>query len=849
MSYALHLSHITKDYPGVRAVADVSVAVRPGEVHAFLGENGAGKSTLVGIAAGSVVPTSGTIELLGETIERSDPADIRRRGLGIVYQIPALAPALSVADAFQLIVPERIRPGARGAVAWVQGCLDRLGIAVDATATVGSLSQRQAHLVEIGAALVSEPKVLILDEPTEALGPDETEWLFARIRELAARDVAIVYITHRIPEVLDIATRLTVLRDGRIVGEGLVSDFDADGIVELIIGRSLETTFPPRGNPEADAPVVLEVEQMSGTGFTSVSLTVRAGEICGVAGVEGNGQREFLRAIGGADRWTGAVRVDGAPVTGTSARAARRRGIVLLPGDRLGEALFGGMTIRENVVAPGLDAVSSAGVPSGSSQRRATMTAIGGLGVKAPSIETTVAALSGGNQQKVLLARARTESCRVLLVEDPTQGVDAGARVEIYKALREIASAGAAVVVLSTDAVELEGLCDRVAVFSRGQVRTALAGAELTERSITGSAVLSTARHDDVAAAAGGTSWRSRLRQPGTGMQVGLLLLLTALLGLRTRAASPAFLSTLNLTELLSATALVVFVALAQFLVVLTGGIDLSVGSMVALGCVVASFFGDGGVGGLALGALACLAVGGAVGLVNGVLATKVGVPHVIATLVTSIAVVGVAQIIRPKPDGFASSTVLDLLQHRIGFVPTMLPVACLVAAAVAWVVARTHIGRALRAAGSDETRAGRMGVHVAGMRLGAAAMSGVLAGAAGVVYYGRTGIGDANAGQALTLTSVTAIVIAGVSIFGGSGSALSVAAAALLLQTITNSLTFLSLSIAWQYWIQGAFVLLAAIGPTIAARRRRVRPQRAAAPSDGPVALPSLHSLVGDHE
>jgi ribose transport system ATP-binding protein len=825
MDPALTLTGITKTYPGVRALDDVSVSVARGKVHAILGENGAGKSTLVGIAAGSVVPDTGTIGLAGEQFSRIQPRAARERGLAIVYQVPALAPSLTVLDAVLLLLPEAMRPKRRGAAAWLTAHFEKLGLEIDPTATISTLSLREAHLIEIAAALASEPSVLVLDEPTEALGPEETRWLFGRIAELLAEDVAIVYITHRIPEVVEIATDLTVLRDGRVVGRGVVADFTEDQIVELIVGRSLETTFPDKPPvPTPDAEPLLEVLELSGAGFTNVSLSLHRGQIIGVAGVEGNGQREFLRALAGRGAREGRMLVQGREVSLRSSRSTSRAGVAFLPGDRIGEAMFGKMSVRENVVAPSIDAAMPTGFADRGREYKLTRQAIAGLAVKTPTLETPLTALSGGSQQKVLLARARLGDPSVLLVEDPTQGVDAGARVEIYAFLRAMAESGVAVVVLSTDAVELEGLCDRVLVFSRGQVQATLAGADVTERAITGAAVLSTT--GSVATVVSAVPKRRRripLAVRGE-VQAGALITLTLLLGIATTFVSTAFVSPLNIGQLLAGASVLILVGLAQLLVVMTGGIDLSIGSVLALSTVVISFFGQGGPGLFASGVLLTLGVGLGVGLINGLLVTKLSLPPVIATLVTSIAIVGAAQVLRSSPGGSATGDIMTAIGTTIGGVPLVLALAVGLSVLIWFVIQRTGLGRGFRAAGSDPVKANRMGVSVPRMRLYAAVAAGVLAALAGLVLYSKTGIGDANTGQALTLTSVTAIVIAGASIFGGSGSAIAVAAAGLLLQTITNSLTYLSLSLSWQYWLQGAFVLIAAIIPMVAVLRRRRR-------------------------
>lgn len=821
----LELRDIVKTYPGVKALSGVSLTVLPGRVHAVLGENGAGKSTLVGIAAGSVVPDSGTIRLRGDEFARRQPRQARNAGLAIVYQTPALTPALTVVDCVLELLPDSKRPSRAAANEWLAAHFESLGLTIDPTALVGSLSQREAHLIEIAAALASDPSVLVLDEPTEALGPEETRWLFERVRDLLTRGVGIVYITHRIPEVVEIGRDLTVLRDGRVVGRGSVADYSADEIVELIVGRSLETTFPSKAGSGASADPLLKVDNLTGIGFTDVSLEVKPGSIVGLAGVEGNGQREFIAALAGQGSVSGTISVGNRALGRHSTQAATDAGIVFLPGDRLGEAMFGKMSVRENVVAPSLSIAMPGGLASRRREYRLTREAIADLAVKTASLETPVATLSGGSQQKVLLARSRLESPRVLLVEDPTQGVDAGARVKIYSVLRKFAEDGAAVIVLSTDAVELEGLCDTVVVFSRGSVQAVLKGDDVAERAITGTAVLSQREHAGSEKLTAVPKATRRLRFPGE-VQGGVLAGLTVALAVATATTSDSFLNPLNVTQLLSAASVLILVGIAQLLVVITGGIDLSVGSVIATAGVVLSFFGDQGAAYFMLGAVVAVLAGAAAGLLNGLLVTAVGIPSVIATLVSSIAIVGIAQILRPEPTFAVSADVAELVGSMIFNIPVVLVIAIIVALVVQFVIARTRLGRGLRAAGSDAVKANRMGVNVPRARLAAMLGSGALSALAGIALYTSTTTADPNSGQEFTLVSVTAVVIAGVSIFGGSGSSVAVAMAGLLLAAVTNALTFLSLTIAWQYWFQGIFVLLAALIPIVArvvSRRRRL--------------------------
>jgi ribose transport system ATP-binding protein len=819
LDVALSLAGIVKQYPGVRALDGVDLTVFQGQIHAVLGENGAGKSTLVGVAAGSVTPDEGVVTLLGRAYPAMTPALAREHGLALVYQTPALAQTLTVSESMLLLLPESVRPAVGEAREWTRRHLCGLGLDIDAGLLVSELTPREAHLVEIAAALATNPRVLVLDEPTEALGPDETAWLFTQIRSRVADGTAVIYITHRIPEIREIATTMTVMRDGRVVGEGAVADYTDEQIVESIVGRSLDTTFPDK--PElTGAPAVLEFEALSGAGFTDVAGAVHAGEIVGLAGVEGNGQRQLLRALAGLNRSRGKVRVRGRAARLSGPASAVRQGIVFLSGDRLQEAVFGDLSVRENVNALQLPEVSLAGtVPLPRRERALAANAVSALWVKAASLETPVNTLSGGNQQKVLLARASIGEPTVLLVEDPTQGVDAGARIEIYRVLREIAARGTAVVVLSTDAVELEGLCDRVLVFSRGRVQAELQAATLSERDITGAAVLSTEMTVQAPVA---RQRPARRRLLGGETQAVAMLGLAIAVAALTTAHSSAFVSSLNVGQLLLAASSLALVSLGQLLVVMTGGIDLSVGSVVATSVVTVSFFAGGPPALFLVGVLCAAAAGAAVGLVNGVLVTRVNMPPVVATLVTSIGVLGVAQLLRPLPAGQAGDTLLSALGTTVGSVPMIFVLVVVVSVLAHLVVRRAQLGRALRATGSDAARAARMGVDTGRIRLLAYVATAVLAALGGVALYSQTGVGDSTVGQVLTLTSVTAVVLGGASIFGGTGSALATVCTALFLQTITSALSFLSVSLAWQYWIQGILVVAAALIPLIRGRQRR---------------------------
>ena len=492
----LRLADVWKSFDGVDALKGVTFGARAGEIHALLGENGAGKSTLMAIAAGSLAPDRGQVELGGDPVRDATPAAIRQRGLSIAYQHPALVPDLTVYENVAMWLPRQVRAAGKGAASWMRAQLARVGCRADLAQRVSSLGVAQRHLLEIAKAMASDPAVLILDEPTAALGADDSGVLFAELRRLAGDGVAVVYITHRLAEVRELCQQVTVLRDGSIRGTHPVGDITDAELLELIVGRAVTAEFPPKPAERPGGEPVLAARGLSARAFHDVTLAAAPGEIVGLAGIVGNGQSEFLRALAGLGRASGGSTVlNGKPLKPGRPDAALDAGVVYLSADRLGEGLFGTLSVRENALISTLGQFSRLGVTRLGEEARAVEAQRASLSIRAASVEANVLSLSGGNQQKVLLTRALlNQEVALLLAEEPTQGVDVGARAEIYRILRQVAAAGAAVIIVSSDIRELEGLCDRVAVFSAGHVVAELAGGEVREDAIAHAMMTSTRR-------------------------------------------------------------------------------------------------------------------------------------------------------------------------------------------------------------------------------------------------------------------------------------------------------------------------------------------------------------------
>ncbi len=480
----LELRGVSRQFGAVRALTDVSFDCRAGEVHALVGENGSGKSTLLGVASGFVDPDLGSVQIGGQPLRRDSPALARSLGLAMAYQDTSLILAQPVKNNLYLAAPPDQRPPFWKRKRWARQVLREFDLDLELfpDAPAGMLTLAERQLFEVAKALVTDPKVLLLDEPTTALGPNEVDALHRTVAACRRRGVGVVYVSHRLPEVLEIADRITVLRDGRNQGTFEGADTTEAALVELIVGRPFEAAFPPASAPVDEEREVLVVDGLQGQSFGPVSFSLAAGEIVGIAGAEGNGQPQLFDCLAGRQApKAGKVVCAGKEQLLISTHEAVRAGIMLLPGDRKHEALMPVLGVRVNATVQTLRRFSVVGFLRRHSERKAVRGLVERLRIRTPSLEQPVEFLSGGNQQKVAVARTFLKEPTVILAYEPTQGVDVGSRFDIYEALRSRTDAGAAMLVKSSDPIELSGLCDRVLVMSRGQIIEEIPGDELDE--------------------------------------------------------------------------------------------------------------------------------------------------------------------------------------------------------------------------------------------------------------------------------------------------------------------------------------------------------------------------------
>ena len=480
----LELRGVSRQFGAVRALTNVTFDCRAGEVHALVGENGSGKSTLLGIASGFVDPDLGEIQIGGKPLRTDSPARARKLGLAMAYQDLSLIQAEPVKNNLFLAAPPEKRPPFWRRKKWARKLLAEFDLDLelfpDAPAGLLTLAERQ--LFEVAKALVSDPKVLLLDEPTTALGPDEVEDLHRTIAAVRDHGVGVVYVSHRLPEVLEIADRITVLRDGQARGTFDARATTEHELVDLIVGRSFEGAFPAATLPEEQRREVLVVDALQGQSFGPVSFTLESGEVVGIAGAEGNGQPQLFDTLSGrTPPRAGRVTCNGKELTLVSTHEAIAAGVMMLPGDRKREALMTVLGVRVNATIQSIRQFSALNFMRRRAERRAVENLVEELEIRTPSLEQPVEFLSGGNQQKVSVSRTFLKKPSVILAYEPTQGVDVGSRFDIYKALRARTNEGAALLVKSSDPLELAGLCDRVLVLSRGQIIEEIPGVELDE--------------------------------------------------------------------------------------------------------------------------------------------------------------------------------------------------------------------------------------------------------------------------------------------------------------------------------------------------------------------------------
>jgi ribose transport system ATP-binding protein len=497
---AIELRSIRKTFPGVVALDDVDFELLPGEVHALIGENGAGKSTLIKIISGLYRRDSGEMRMAGEEVDFKNPAEAIARGIKVVYQELDLVPGLSVAENIFLgAFPKTGRGFIDGAALRQRtgDVLGQLGLRIDPATLVGDLKVAEQQLVEIARAISRQARVVIMDEPTSALSPSEVDTLFDVIRQLQRRGVAIVYVTHKLDEIYRIAERVTVFRDGKRVTTARVAETVPHQLVTWMVGRELRELFPKTQSATGDPMLV--VSGVSGSGLRDIDLTVHAGEVVGVFGLMGAGINTLGRVLFGASARTGSVTVDGRAIDAQSPADAIEKGLGLLTESRKEDGLFLPLTVRENITVASLGRFATLGWIRSRAETKAAGDFVRQLQIRTPSLRQRIRFLSGGNQQKVLMSRWMLRDLKVLMLAEPTRGIDVGSKAEIYRLIDGMAHRGMGILFMSTEIPEILGIADRILVMREGRISAELSRAEATQEKLIQAAAVALEDETEVA--------------------------------------------------------------------------------------------------------------------------------------------------------------------------------------------------------------------------------------------------------------------------------------------------------------------------------------------------------------
>ena len=814
-SKLLELIDVSHSFPGVRALDAFSFDLRRGEVHGLVGENGAGKSTLINIISGVIRPDAGNILLEGQANQLTDPVTARKLGVVTVHQEAELFPSLSVAENMALTQGLPIK---QLGIAKQLGMVDWKSVDHDATRAVAEIGEQidvwmpaarlsiaHRHMTQVAIAVLQQAKVVILDEPTSALSAAESHWLFQQIERLKAAGTGILYISHRQEEIFSLADRITVLRDGRRIWTKAKEAIDRDGLISAMVGRQREAddgqpSFRPKPGelPESKAAPQLDVRGLGDARgrVREVDLQVSAGEIVGIYGLVGSGRSEFAQTLFGlARKSSGTVEIDGRKCDIRRPRDAVRAGLAYLPEDRLRQGLCRGLSLRANAVLSSLARWSTGPMASARKEKNATAELLERLSVRHRSIGQPIGQLSGGNQQKVVLGRCLLTEPKVLLLDEPTRGVDVGAKAEIHRLLRRLVNRGQAVVMISSELPEVMENSDRVVVFRDGTVAGQFDPRQATPDEIATAALpnetssIAQSPSQSQSKANGATA---RRRTNWLSGELGLLVIVIGLmiwLGLTT----DGFFEPGSLMKLAANASLGVILGLAAATVIIAGGIDISVGSLLALaavcaGMVLKSPFSTALT--IPLAILVACGVGCAGGLLNGALSLAGRVHPIVVTLGTMSIYRGIVVALRGQHDinDLPQAFTWLAVHPPSGFRGSILFAALVAGAAYFW-LAHLRSGRHLYALGSSPTAARLVGISRVKLTLIAFAVGGLMIGVAAIVELARSGSMQSRLGTGWELQAIAIAVIGGVRITGGQGSVLGVVLGAFLMQLVQTAL------------------------------------------------------------
>lgn len=818
----LQLTSIDKCFGGVVALREARLHVRAGEVLGLVGENGAGKSTLINIATGLFPADSGILLLEGQTVTFANTRQAADHGVLVVHQEADLFAQLSIAE--NMLLGRGLVRGPGGLIQWGKTNAEAgrlvaaVGEAFDVAQDAGSLSVARRTMAEIASAVATRPKVLFLDEPTASLSGKEIENLFAQIQQLKASGVGIVYVSHRLDEILRICDRVTIMRDGATIETRPTTDLTMDHIVATMVGRELEAVHAKRAVPIGKVRLDIQGLTARDRSVQDVSFQVRAGEIVGMYGFVGAGRSEFAQALFGVRKVTeGTVNLDGKPLRMRSPRTAVAQGLAYLPEDRLVQAVFREHALRTNASLTLLPRLSTATFIRGGKEHALASRIMEEMNVKASSMEQPIGTLSGGNQQKIIFGRWAATAPKVLILDEPTRGVDVGAKAEIHKLICDLAEKGTAIILISSELPEVMAMSDRVITLSEGRVTGDFDPKKDDEKIIAAAAVPRSGEKAPVVQ----SPLRRGLAQALQMRELGLIVFILLLGGYMSFSTPETFANPANLLDILKNAAIPAILAQGAMLIICAGGIDISVGSMMGLVGAFAALAAQAGVP-----APVCLFIAMASGLgfslLNGGLSLVARIHPIIVTLAGLSIYRGIMRIVTDGkeimnlPPGYRA-----LADGNWLGVPKICYYVIAVSIAAHVLVRYTLLGRQVLALGNSESAARLIGLSKTRLTLFVFGCSGALVGLCAVLnaaYYGKV---QGNTGAGLELQAIAAAVIGGTNILGGRGSALGTLLGALLVSLLYNSLVLLEASSYWQNIFVGGLILLAVVVDAMVQRLR----------------------------
>ncbi len=843
----LRVENISKSFYEVKALQDISFDIYKGEILGLLGANGAGKSTLLKIIGGVQRSDKGDIYLDYVNLGNITPFIALQKGIISVYQELNLFLNMTVAE--NLFIGRENKTKTR-LIDWkatsikAKTILESLGLDIDPDAEVASLSVANQHLVEIARALIEKPKILLLDEPTSTLSEKEIQWLFTKIRELGANGTTVVYVSHRLDEVIALCERCVILRDGKLAQQ-LEGQFNKEKIINSMIGHNVELLRTDAKKAAAD--VIMECKNISLRNLVKdVSFQLKKGEILGIAGLVGAGRTELLGAIFGIDKKTsGHIYKNGKEVIIKNPKDAMDNGIMLIPEDRKIDGLFLSESVRFNIASATLEKRAKGGFIDGKQEKESSTNAAEDVQLDTSRIEHLVKLLSGGNQQKALIAKTLLVNADILLLDEPTVGVDIGAREEIYAVIKELSNQGKSIILVSSDWEELVYLSDRMLVMSEGKITGVLAAEEATKEKIGHLATIADVQKDDE-----GTKVNyeeigvvTRVRNPEGNHTVGhlpkeyleklrilyqsnntaILAMVTLILVIASVLMSDSFRTLMNARNLLGQVMPYLILTLGQLVIIVAGGLDLSSGALVAAAGVLGVSFMVKNPDSVLLGIVIMLAFGLIVGLINSVLVVKAKLDSFVVTLGMSIVVTGISLIITKNPIGPSPKILRVIANQDVLGIPYVLFIIIALVVGFGILMKYTALGRRFYAVGENPKGSYWAGLPVQKTRFIAFMISASMSVLTALFLMGRTGAGDPAFGPGMELTAIACALIGGARLGGGRGTVGGALLGVFMLAILENILSLMNVDLWYQDVFSGMLLLAIIISYEMRMKKNRV--------------------------